>query len=93
MPDTPVIAGLVDPPARRYTHGGRHAHLLVSDADLRALCGYRPRDGARWLGTSSQQELARAVELTWCAHCARVAAETGELISELRAATTLGSPA
>ncbi len=64
-----------NPPERRYTHGGRVAHLLTYGIDYgsfpyaSALCGYSPAWGSAWLGSGSQPEEELACRLVTCKRC------------------------
>jgi hypothetical protein len=56
---------------RRYTYGGKRAHLVIyTQPDPgRARCGYIPTWPAEWLGTGSYQEREHAESLALCRKC------------------------
>lgn len=63
---------------RRYTYGGRFAHLLPYATDYAdypytpAFCGYSPRLFVAWLGSGSQDEEDRANALPTCPRCLKL---------------------
>lgn len=55
---------------RRYTRGGRVAHLVrVEAAQGRALCRRQPDGFEDWRGTGDQVEYERAAALPLCRRC------------------------
>lgn len=60
---------------RVYTDGGTVVHLLDGllspNENNSALCGRMPWPGL-WLGTGSQEEHERALDLQLCSQCASV---------------------
>lgn len=80
---------LSNDPERRYTYGGRMAHLLIYGANVNvfpgteALCGYAPRADAAWLGSGSQNEEDKSNRLPLCPRCAKSADTMRRYIAEL----------
>lgn len=92
MNDQVHIEGMQDQPVRRYTYGGRVAHLFAFTTDFsfhpyaHAYCGYSPEWGVYWLGSGSQREEDKASDLPTCKRCNAAAQETADFIAELREA-------
>jgi hypothetical protein len=59
---------------RRYTYGGRVAHILrplgLMQPYEAAQCGYEPQWGTAWLGSGTQNEEDTAHRLPLCRPCA-----------------------
>jgi hypothetical protein len=82
--------GLADEPERRFTYGGKVAHLIAAGTDFSvfpyatAYCGRQPQWGVAWLGSGTWQETQDANRLPTCKRCNAVAAGTKEFIDGLR---------
>ncbi len=83
-----LVPGLRDQPERRYTSGGKAAHLLTYGIDYKATpyaeawCGRSPMWSSAWYGSGSQRERDRADKLPTCKACLKVAREKAEEIAK-----------
>lgn len=89
MSDQVYIPRMAEQPERRYTYGGRVAHLLGYGIDygsqpyVAAYCRYRPQWGAAWLGSGTQDEEDKANRLPTCKRCNAAAQEIADFLAEL----------
>lgn len=93
------LTGLANDPERRYTYGGRVAHLLAYGIDYnaapytQAYCGYSPTWGAAWLGSGSQAEEDEANRLRLCKRCTAAADEVRGFVEGLQRDLGMTAPA